>query len=234
MSEQMFRFKQFSVAHDRCAMKVGTDGVLLGAWARVEGRRRLLDIGTGTGLVALMVAQRNAEAHVVAVEVDPDAAAQARENVANSPFAERIEVVESDIRLYAPDAPFDAILCNPPFFSEETLPPDASRALARHSSLLSFDELLAVVCRLLSADGEFHVILPLSECNRFIDSAFCRGLNLTRKCLVRTVGHKPPKRALLTFATPGHLATDTEELVLQRPDGSRTTPYSLLTKDYYL
>ena len=235
MSEQTFRFRQFQVSHDRCAMKVGTDGVLLGAWAQVEACRRVLDIGTGTGLIALMAAQRNAGAMVTAVEIDPDAVSQARENVGQSPFARRIEVVEADIRDYVPAEPFDCILCNPPFFSEDTLPPDGSRALARHASLLSFKELITLVSnRLLSPDGTFHVILPHSECTSFVDEAFMCGLKLIRKCQVRTVLRKPPKRVLLSFSPRGPIVRDTETLVLQNPDGSRTEDYASLTQNFYL
>ena len=215
-------------------MKVGTDGVLLGAWARIEGCRRLLDIGTGTGLVALMAAQRVPEARVVAVEIDAEATAQARENVAHSPFADRIEVVQADIRNYTSTDFFDAILCNPPFFSEATLPDHYGRALARHNSLLSFDALIASVLRLLAPDGTFHVILPTTECKHFIDSIFMSGINLVRQCQVRTVLHKVPKRTLLSFSRVGPLCTASEELVLQQPDGTRTVDYARLTADFYL
>ena len=132
MSNDIFRFKQFSVRHDRCAMKVGTDGVLLGAWGSVEGKR-ILDIGTGTGLIALMAAQRNPEADVLGIDIDESAVAQASGNVAKSPFNRRIECILQDVLTFEPEAPFDAILCNPPFFTEDTLPDDKGRALARKS-----------------------------------------------------------------------------------------------------
>ena len=234
MSEPVFRFKQFNVRHDRCAMKVGTDGVLLGAWATVEGCRRILDIGTGTGLVALMAAQRATMAQVVGIEIDDEAVRQACDNVADSPFAARIAIVSADIRHYESDAPFDAILCNPPFFSEDTLPDSPSRALARHNALLSFEALLEAAVRLLSSDGLFTVILPHAECTRFTTEAFCRGLFLTRQCHVHTVSHKPPKRVLLTFSRSAPIATAPETLVLQNADGTRSEAYTTLTKDFYL
>lgn len=237
MSEPEFRFKQFSVRHDRCAMKVGTDGVLLGAWARVGGLR-LLDIGTGTGLLALMAAQRSPEARVTAVEIDPEAFAQAKENVGRSPFADRIEVLLQDIRSYEPPRPFETILCNPPFFSEDTLPPSASRALARHASLLSFGDLISVVSqRLLAPDGVFHVILPYGESNQFENEAFIRGLKTIRRCLVRTVERKPPRRVLLSLSPASSafsVSSTSETLVLQAPDGSRSPEYARLTADFYL
>lgn len=230
----MFRFRQFHVRHDRCAMKVGTDGVLLGAWARVEGCRRLLDIGTGTGLIALMAAQRQPEGRVVAVELDAEAAGQARENVAASPFADRIEVVCEDVRIFRTSLPFDCILCNPPFFSEQTLPDRPSRALARHASLLSFEELLASVDRLLAADGTFHAILPCSEYKSFVSQSLMFGLCLTRQCLVYTVRRKPPRRVLLSFSRAAVPVTEQDELTLIDAQGNRSEAYDLLTKEFYL
>ena len=248
MGTPNFRFRQFVVWHDRCAHRVGTDGVLLGAWASLEGRRRILDIGTGSGLIALMAAQRNAQARVVALEIDEAAAGQARENVAQSPFAERIKVVQADVRNFVAVVPdksddsspfvgentFDCILCNPPFFTEDTLPDNSSRALARNAAMLSFDELLKAVHRLLSMDGEFHVILPSAEAKLFIDKAFMNGLHVVRHCRIRTVATKPPRRSLLSFSRTGGIVYATSELVLQNPDASRSAGYSSLTQGFYL
>lgn len=236
MSEPIFRFRQFDVRHDRCAMKVGTDGVLLGAWADVADGRRILDIGTGTGLVALMAAQRAPSAEVTGVEIDEAAVCQARDNAARSPFARRIAVVRADIRQYTAPHSFDCILCNPPFFSEDTLPDNPSRALARHAALLGFEELLTAVVRLLSPQGRFTVILPFAACSHFTTLAFYRGLFLARQCSVRTVPRKAPKRVLLTFvrSSSGPVTTEAETLVLQNPDGSRSEAYTELTKAFYL
>lgn len=248
MGTPNFRFRQFVVWHDRCAHRVGTDGVLLGAWASLEGRRRILDIGTGSGLIALMAAQRNPQARVVALEIDESAVGQARENVAQSPFAGRIEVVQADVRDFVPALPdksdgaspsvaenaFDCILCNPPFFTEDTLPDNSSRALARNAAMLSFDELLQAAQRLLSEDGEFHVILPSAEVKSFVDKAFMNGLHVIRHCRVRTVPTKPPRRSLLSLSRAGSIDYAASELVLQNSDGSRSADYSRLTKDFYL
>ena len=159
MSNDIFRFKQFSVRHDRCAMKVGTDGVLLGAWGSVEGKR-ILDIGTGTGLIALMAAQRNPEADVLGIDIDELAVAQARGNVAESPFNRRIECILQDVLTFESEAPFDAILCNPPFFTEDTLPDNRSRALARNNKCLPFPQLIKKVAVLLAENGTFSLIVP--------------------------------------------------------------------------
>ena len=123
---EAFQFKQFTIRHDRCAMKVGTDGVLLGAWANAKGKQHILDIGTGSGLIALMLAQRT-DAMITGIEIDPASAAQAQENVAASPWAYRLQIVATDIAGYTSYQAFDLIVSNPPFFNEMLLPPDATR-----------------------------------------------------------------------------------------------------------
>ena len=139
----MFTFKQFHVEQDRTAMKVGTDGVLLGAWA--EGGCTILDIGTGTGLVALMMAQRFEDAQVVGIDIDPDASEQARENVAASPFASRISILHTSLQAFSTERKFDAIVSNPPYFEHSLKNPDAARAAARHADSLPFADLFSGV-----------------------------------------------------------------------------------------
>ena len=158
---ERFDFKQFSVEQSGAAMKVGTDGVLLGAWVALpdEGGA-VLDIGTGTGLLALMVAQRSAESRIVAVEIEPQAAEQAAANVAASRWSERIEVVCADVRDYSPSGTFDLIISNPPYFSASLHSPDAARNLARHSDTLSLGALASAAVRMLSPRGRLAVVLP--------------------------------------------------------------------------
>ena len=131
MSNPYFQFKQFKVCHDRCAMKVGTDGVLLGAWASLENAATVLDIGTGAGLIALMAAQRNPVARIAAVELDADAACQAAENVQASPWSSRVEVICADAKAYEPGMRFDAIVSNPPYFASSLKSPEAFSELAK-------------------------------------------------------------------------------------------------------
>ena len=138
MPNPYFSFKQFTVYHDRCAMKVGTDGVLLGAWTDVSGARDILDIGTGTGLIALMLAQRS-EAHIVAVDIDEDAVKQAKENVEKSPWPGRIEVERHDICCFNSDIRYDVIVSNPPYFFNSLKCPDGQRNIARHTVGLNFE-----------------------------------------------------------------------------------------------
>ena len=152
-----FRFKQFEILQDRCAMKVGTDGVLLGAWA--SGGTRILDIGCGTGLIALMMAQRFPAAQVVGIDIDEEACGQARENVTASPFGDRIDVAHCRLQDYSGEE-FDAIVSNPPFFLNSLKNPDSKRAMARHADTLPFRDLWQGVKRLLSENGIFSVVLP--------------------------------------------------------------------------
>ena len=233
MSNNFFRFKRFKINHDRCAMKVGTDGVLLGAWGCVDGKR-ILDIGTGSGLIALMAAQRNPDAEVLGIDIDEGAVSQAQENFVESPFGERVGCILQDILTFRPKECYDAILCNPPFYTEDTLPPDMARSLARNSASLPFEYLIGSVCKILSEKGVFSVILPVQAMQTFTGLCLDKGLYLVRRCLVRTTPKKTPRRALLTFAMDNSQATEETELCLMNPDGSRSLAYSELTKDFYL
>lgn len=235
MGSPNFRFKQFEIWHDRCAQKVGTDGVLLGAWADLKQSKHILDVGTGSGLIALMAAQRASEAEVVGIEIDPDAARQANENAQRSPFSERITITQSDVRDFHSPLAFDCILSNPPFFTEETRPPVSERAIARNTATLTFVELIAAVGRLLADEGCFHVVLPSSAVRGFVALCLDCNLRLERQCLVSTVAGKAPKRSLLTFVSgiPSSPLL-VEQLVLQTPDGRRTEAYQRLASSFYL
>lgn len=232
MSNDYFRFKQFCIHHDRCAMKVGTDGVLLGAWGCVEGRR-ILDIGTGTGLIALMAAQRNPEAKVWGIDIDAEAVFQARENIAESPFCSRIECILQDVLAFETGELFDAILCNPPFFTEDTLPDDKSRALARNNKNLPFPLLINKVAELLADDGVFSLVVPSGLVQEIVGLCLENGLHLVRRCQVHTTAQKPPRRTLLAFSRQ-NLKCDEQVLCLMDKDGSRSPQYQELTNDFYL
>ena len=224
-----FRFKQFAISQDRCAMKVGTDGVLLGAWA--AGGTRILDVGTGTGLVALMMAQRFPEARVTAIDVDEGAVEQARENVAASTFADRVEVVWSDVQSFVGQT-FDAIVCNPPYFANSLKCPDSRRTLARHSDSLTAADLAAAADRLLSSDGMLSVVLPTDVMAAFEAAVADKGFAVARQCLVKTSNRRPAKRCLLTFCRSRATAETSVECLA---DGAgRSEWYSELTRDFYL
>ena len=227
-----FRFKQFEIEQDRCAMKVGTDGVLLGAWA--QGGCRILDIGYGTGLISLMMAQRFPEAEVVGIDMDVDACGQARENVMASPFRDRVEIVCCRLQDFGAIGVFDAIVSNPPFFVDSLKNPDSKRTMARHTDSLPFRDLFAGVKRLLSDDGIFSAIVPVEVVEQFVAESCILGFYLIRKCGVRTVERKQPKRFMLSFAK--HRISPYEEHVETMMDsqGNRSEWYRKITEEFYL
>lgn len=234
----LFRFKQFVIHQERCAMKVGTDGVLLGAWAATG--RRMLDIGTGTGLIALMLAQRCPEAVVDGVEIDGEAARQACANAEASPFAGRVNIVNAAIQDFVPaqGAGYDCIVSNPPYFQNALGCPEGQRHMARHTDSLTYGELCSAVVRLLAAEGSFSVVLPFDCKEAFVSEAMLCGLCLARVCAVHTTPRKPVRRYLLTFRRQGLRAEgwrlEADEQVLTDDGGGRSEWYSRLTEDFYL
>lgn len=195
MQKVMFQFKQFTIEQELCAMKVGTDGVLLGAWA--QGGRRVLDVGTGTGIIALMMAQRYSEAQVVAIDIDEGAVRQTQQNVAQSAFAKQVSVVQQAVQEHQGE--YEAIVSNPPFFIDSLQAPDEQRNMARHTATLSYGELMKAAHRLLADEGEFSVVVPFDYRQRMEDEAIFVGFFPSRVCGVRTTERKPVKRYLLAF-----------------------------------
>ena len=234
MKNHSFQFKQFTVKQDRCAMKVGTDGVLLGAWTNVTGAKRLLDIGTGTGLLALMLAQRSPELLVTAVEIEKEAAEQAKENVTHSPWASRIDVLNQDILSYPNKEQFDVIVSNPPYFNNDLLPPNKQRTLARHNDHLTYADLIDKVVQLLHFDGRFSVIIPFNQKEDFITLCNRRGLYLKRMVKVQTVPNAAFKRVLLEFTLKESVEVDESTLLIEEKRHCYSTEYIELTKDFYL
>ena len=243
MSSGSFQFKQFEVRHDRSSMKVGTDGVLLGAWAgnskviTINNQLSILDIGTGCGLIAMMLAQRFPEANITGIDIDLPSVEQAHENVLHSPFHNRIEILHQDIKTYTPLISFSLIVSNPPFYEEDTIGHCDSRNNARHTTSLTFEQLIEGVNRLLCEDGEFDVIIPYSTAERFIGIAAMNDLYLVHRCDVRGNDSRPNKRCLLAFThQPSDLAHQTTytSLTLYDPQGHRSLAYHQLTKEFYL
>lgn len=232
MSNPYFSFKQFTVYHDRCAMKVGTDGVLLGAWTDVASAHNILDIGTGTGLVSLMLAQR-CDARIKAIDIDQDAVEQAKENVALSPWKDRIEVELQDICRYNSNNGFDVIVSNPPYFVHSLKGPDRQRNIARHTEELNFENLIGSVSRLLRLKGTFSVIIPTDGMELFQAIATCHELYLSRQTLIHTKPEAEPKRVLLAFKKyPEEYIADSLTIELSRHVYSEE--YMALTRDFYL
>lgn len=229
----MFRFKQFTIYQQRSAMKVGTDGVLLGAWASVRpSDRYILDVGAGTGVITLMMAQRSAEAQIVGVEIDAESAAQARDNVVASAWSDRVEIVECAVQEFNAEHKFDLIVSNPPYFVDSLKCPDDSRNRARHTDTLSFADLMQAAERLLSPEGRFALIVPAEAALSVVAAGH---LHLVRRCDVRTKPSGAPKRVMLEFAARFEGAATREELTIgDGTNGGYSPEYKSLTRDFYL
>ena len=226
-----FSLKQFDIRQDRTAMKVGTDGLLLGAWA--QGGKHVLDIGTGTGLIALMMAQRFPDAHVDAIDIDADAASQAEDNARRSPFADRVALRCVSLQEYVAEREYDSIVCNPPFFTQSLQSPDSKRTLARHSIALPFDDLFLHARRLMSEDGVFSIVVPSDALSQIETAAVMNNLFLVRRCFVRTTRKKPARRLLLSFSQKPSPFHD-EEGVIQEAVNEPSEWYRNLTCDFLL
>lgn len=235
MSNDYFQFRQFVVHQQRCAMKVGTDGTLLGAWAAApSGQCRILDIGTGTGLIALMMAQRYPEAEVTGIDIDEDAVTQAVDNVRLSPFSERIRICHLDILNFADTIGFDAIVSNPPYFVDSLACPDDQRTIARHAVNLTYEQLMHQAYHLLKDEGRFSVVVP-SDCRAKIEAAAClEGFFTTRVCLIKTTPRKQPKRQLIEFQKHPVSELDISEGVIEVSPNVRSEWYQQLTKEFYI
>lgn len=231
-----FTFKQFFVAHDRCAMKVGTDGVLLGAWAPLGQARRVLDIGCGSGLIALMLAQRSGdEVTIDAVELDEAAAGQARENAAESPWPQRIRVHAQDIHHYAQRhaAEYDLIVSNPPYFEPAVACRDQARHNARYTETLTHGALLACAAQLLAEQGTFCVVLPHDVGAEFERLALQSGWHTAVKVNVSDRADTPLHRVLVAL-TRRETPLQAQALAIKQADGSYTDDFRRLITDFYL
>jgi tRNA1Val (adenine37-N6)-methyltransferase len=215
-------------------MKVGTDAVLLGAWANVGGAERLLDIGTGSGVIALMLAQRtNDTATIDAIEIEPRDAEQARTNVSNSPWPHKVKVHVVPAQEFSSSERYDCIISNPPFFSKSFQPPDPGRGTARHTNQLPFSDLIDIVKKNLHEHGAFSVIVPFNEGNMLIAMATTSGLRLTRQCMFRGRADKPPERLLLEFRKTFQTCEMTE-LSMYEKENVWSKEYIELTSPFYL
>ena len=234
MSNSYFNFKQFTIRQDRCAFKVGTDGVLLGASADTDGADRILDIGTGTGLIALMLAQR-CQAQITAIEPDKDSFEQACMNIADSKWQGRINILNSSLQDFNPEnLQFDLIVSNPPYFRDSLKNPDPAKAASRHNLSLTVNELLKGVTRLLAEDGKLQVILPYAEGNIFIAEASVYGLFCINKIKIKSLPESVIRRLILTFSRTRQEATEQSLTIESGRRHDFTDEYKNLTKDFYL
>jgi tRNA1Val (adenine37-N6)-methyltransferase len=233
----MFQFKQFSIAQDRCAMKVGTDGVLLGAWCPVNHKPfSILDLGTGTGVIALMLAQRSMAEQIDAIEIDEEAYEQAVDNFENSPWSDRLFCfhVGLDEFMEEPEDEYDLIVSNPPFYSEDFKTTHEQRNLARFQDAMPFEDLVEAADLLLSENGVFAVIIPFKEEERFIDLCATFELFPVRVTRVKGTPETPIIRSLLAFKRYELSTLTAEELVIETARHQYTEDYIALTQDFYL
>ena len=234
--KDIFQFKKFRVVQDQCAMKVGTDGILLGAWAAINDVNSVLDIGCGTGLIALMIAQRSPNATIDAVEIDKMSAMQATQNVANSPWIQRIHVFNQGIQDFSSENPrkYDLIVSNPPFFTGGTFSDNQDKNSIRHTIKLSHSDLLRSVQSLLAPNGRFAAILPYIEGLRFCELAQTYQLYCFRKTEVFPREGKNVERILLELKKEKTTSKD-DQLILRSASGNAfTKEYINLTSHFYL
>jgi len=232
-TKDIFHFKQFSVKHDRCAHKVGTDGVLLGAWVDVSSANRILDIGTGSGVIALMMAQRTELlAHIDAIDISTEDCEQGKENIAASPWPKKISIKNVSLQKFKSES-YDLIVSNPPFFIDSAKPPADERTRARHTESLPPDELLIHGRRLINPEGKLCLILPVTEAQSFISLAKGKGWHCSRLCEFRGRASKPPERLLFELQLKKQ-EQKKESMVLHEEGEAWTTAYKNLTRDFYL
>ncbi len=236
MPNTSFAFKQFIVKQDKCAMKVGTDAVLLGAWVLPNGSKHILDIGAGTGVIALMLAQKTA-AHIDAIDIDEEAVLQAKQNVLDSKFASQITVTQTSLQHYSKESTqkYNLIVTNPPYFEQSLKSSDEQRSHARHADVLPFEELLDGVLKLLDEKGKFCLILPTLEAIKFRALAEKRGLHLSKLLRVKSrIDKDTDKRHLMQFEVkPTEFSEKTIAIELEERH-QYTDDYKDLTKDYYI
>lgn len=236
MPNDSFEFKKFKIRQDKCAMKVGTDAVLLGAWVIPNGSSRILDIGTGTGIIALMLAQKSSAA-IVAIDIDKDSTEQAKLNVAESVFSKQVSVdhISFQEMVAKSHQKFDLIVSNPPFFSDSLKSNNDGRSMARHNDLLSFEDLVNGVKKLLAEKGKFCLILPKNEAQLFRDLAKTKGLYLSKLLRIRTRSEKESeKRHLMQFEFKETEFSESTLVIEADAHRNYTEEYKKFTQDYYL
>lgn len=239
MSKKPFKFKQFNVSQDKTAMKIGTDGVLLGAWTSIKHKpESILDVGTGTGIIALMLAQRSDALTIDAVEFDGNAYEQAVENFEASDWADRLYCYHVSFQEYASELEenqetYDLVISNPPFYKDEFITDNLRRNNARFESALPFEELVENTVKILSSSGTFSVIIPFKEEEEFIRIANSHKLFVHQICRVQGNQNSPIKRSLLTFCFQKKEICK-NNLVIESGRHHYTDEYVNLTKEFYL
>lgn len=234
--ETVFKFKQFDIKNEYCAMKVGTDGVLLGAWADVSSSSQIVDVGSGSGLISLMLAQR-CDASIIGVEIDEIAVKESEENILRSPWKNRISIINDDFTNLSIDQRLretDHVISNPPFFNNGIVSPDAVRAKARHCEMLSYNSLIEISSKLLKQKGKLSLISPAEYVDDIIASASFNRMYVSRYTEVysKTVSSKP-KRILWELSLVD-CPTQKGRLAIRDISNEYTVDYINLTKDFYI
>jgi tRNA1Val (adenine37-N6)-methyltransferase len=229
-----FQFKKFVIHHDCCSMKVGTDAVLLGSWVDVSHAKMILDIGTGSGVIALMLAQRtDDDVQIDALEIEQADASQAKENILRSPWAGKVSVFEKSLQEFELSKRYDLIVSNPPYFANSLLPPSTHRRRTRHTEHLTFAELITHSLRLLNSNGTLAVIIPVQEGNNFRQVASNNGLHVKRQLAFYSRKEKPQERWLFEFGFDS-ITPREERMILYESGDLKSIDYINLTKDFYL
>ncbi len=234
MANNWFKCKQFEIQQELCGHKVGTDSFLLGAWANVTNAKKILDIGTGTGILSLMAAQRS-EANITAIEIDKDAAEQASFNFKNSPWYSRLKIYRTSLEnFFAFKEKYDVIICNPPFFMNSIISPDAKRTLARHAHMLTLFDIIMFAQKHLNIDGHVSLIMPIEHILYFIDMVKSNKWYVHRITKVYPKPGKDAHRVLIEFGKVKK-GIEYDELTIETEQRHKyTKKYYELTKDFYL
>ena len=225
-----FQFKEFEILQSKKVFRVGTDGVLLGSLCSVFNAKKALEIGTGTGLISLMVAQRNPNTTILAIDIDPEAVKLANENFSNSPFRERIKAVNQDLKTWEINEKFDFIFSNPPYFEEN---PSQKYILARQQTELSFQNLIEKSSKILTENGLFSVIIPYDSANDFIKICLENRLYLNRKINISGIKNAAAKRCVLEFGFD-EKNLDESNFHIEKSPRKYSDEYLELTKDFHL
>lgn len=235
MSADKFEFKQFTINQSKCAMKVGTDAVLLGSWVEINNAQQILDIGTGTGVIAMMMAQKS-NAQIIALDIDAIACEQSRENVNHSPWANRINILNESLQNFTvnENLKFDLIVSNPPYFVDAYKSAEEARNQARHADQLPFIDFIQCSIKLLNNDGKICIILPTKESIKFRELAAANHLYLTKIMHVKTTEYKDEKRQLLQFELVNKKLIEETLVIEQEERHCYSKEYKELTKDFYL
>ncbi len=229
----IFKFKQFEVDQNGCAMKINTDGVLLAALLKSNNPKHILDIGTGTGVIALMLAQRFENAKIAAVEIDEQAAVTAASNFNNARFSNRLTLNHISIQQYNPNIKFDMVVCNPPYFINDLQNPEKRKGIARHANLNFFDELIAKVAALLTDKGSFWFILPIKQAENLVVKAQKYGLKAVRNINLHSNKQKPAFREIICLSKFEEPQAATHFYIYET-EKVYTNAYQLLLKDFFL